>query len=139
MQVSTRFSLAVHTLLCINHFDGKEKVTSNFIGTSTNTNPKTIRQIFGQLKEAGLIEVKAGIGGASVAKPMNEITLLDVFNAVDSLEHGRLFDFHKDPSQDCPVGKQIHSVLDPELADAQAALEARLAATTLQDLADNLM
>lgn len=138
MQISTRFSLAVHTLLCISHFDGKEKVTSNFIGTSTNTNPKTIRQIFGQLKDAGLIEVKAGIGGASVAKPMDEITLLDVFNAVDSLENGRLFDFHKEPSKECFVGKQIHDVLDPEMAAAQLALEERLAATTLADLADRM-
>ena len=48
------------------------------------------------------------------------------------------FDFHTHPNPDCPVGGHIHEVLDGELADAQAALEHRLAQTTLADLLKRL-
>lgn len=72
------------------------------------------------------------------ARPAGEITMLDVFRAVDSLDGGHLFDFHANPNPDCPVGGHIREVLDGELADAQAALEHRLAQTTLADLLKRL-
>ena len=145
MQVSTRFSMAMHTLLCIGYFSGKAKTTSSFIASSVNANPVVIRRLLGQLKEAGLVTVEAGVGGASLARPAEAITMLDVFitmldvfRAVDSLDGGNLFDFHTHPNPDCPVGGHIHEVLDGELADAQAALEHRLAQTTLADLLKRL-
>lgn len=138
MQVSTRFSMAMHTLLCIGYFSGKAKTTSSFIASSVNANPVVIRRLLGQLKEAGLVTVEAGVGGASLARPAGEITMLDVFRAVDSLDGGHLFDFHANPNPDCPVGRRVHAVLDGELADAQAALEHRLAQTTLADLLKRL-
>lgn len=134
MQVSTRFSMAMHTLLCIGYFSGRTKTTSAFIASSVNANPVVIRRLLGQLKEAGLVTVEAGVGGASLARDSSDITMLDVFRAVDSLEDGRLFDFHTDPNPECPVGGHIHEVLDDELADAQAALERRLSRTTVADL-----
>lgn len=138
MQVSTRFSMAMHTLLCIGYFSGKAKTTSAFIASSVNANPVVIRRVLGQLKEAGLVTVEAGVGGASLAKDPADITMLDVFRAVDSLDGGNLFDFHAHPNPDCPVGGHIHEVLDGELADAQAALEHRLVQTTLADLLKRL-
>ncbi len=137
MQISTRFTIAVHTLLCIEHFDGQLKTTSSFIAGSVNANPVVIRRIVGQLKDAGLIEVAAGVGGAHMARPLREITLLDVFNAVEAVD-GPLFDFHNDPNPACPVGRNVHAVLDGKLADAQHALEESLAKTTLAELAANL-
>ncbi|MDM8322824.1 Rrf2 family transcriptional regulator [Bifidobacterium pullorum] len=138
MQVSTRFSMAMHTLLCIGYFSGKAKTTSSFIASSVNANPVVIRRLLGQLKEAGLVTVEAGVGGASLARPAEAITMLDVFRAVDSLDGGHLFDFHANSNPDCPVGSRVHDVLDGELADAQAALEHRLAQTTLADLLKRL-
>ena len=76
--------------------------------------------------------------GAALARPAEAITMLDVFRAVDSLDGGRLFDFHTHPNPDCPVGSRVHDVLDGELADAQAALERRLAQATLADLLKRL-
>ncbi len=133
MQISTRFTIAVHTLLCIEHFDGQLKTTSSFIAGSVNANPVVIRRILGQLKDAELIEVAAGVGGAHMARPLSEITLLDVFNAVEAVD-GPLFDFHNDPNPSCPVGRNVHAVLDDKLANAQRALETSLAKTTLADL-----
>mgnify|MGYP006936157822 FL=1 len=44
-----------------------------------------------------------------IAKPMSEITLLDIFNAVEPLEDGQLFHFHENPNTECPVGRNIHA------------------------------
>ena len=65
MQISSRFTIGVHTLLCIAYFKD-EKVTSNFIAGSVNANPVVIRRMLGQLKAAGLVTVEAGVGGASL-------------------------------------------------------------------------
>ena len=138
MQVSTRFTMAMHTLLCIGYFSGKRKTTSTFLASSVNANPVVIRRVLGQLKEAGIVAVEPGVGGASLTRDPAEVTMLDVFRAVDSLEGGRLFDFHANPNPECPVGSHVHDLLDGELADAQAALEQRLARTTLADLLDRL-
>ena len=133
MQISTRFTIATHTLLCIAYFSPTMKVTSAFIASSVNVNPVVVRRTLGQLKTAGLVNVEAGVGGASLARPAREITLLDIFNAVESV-NGNLFDFHEHPNPACPVGGSIHAVLDSELAAAQRALEDRLAKTTIADL-----
>lgn len=137
MQISTRFPIAVHTVLCIAHFDGQFKTTSQFIAGSVNVNPVVIRRTLGQLKDAGIVTVDAGVGGAHMARPLEKITLLDIYKAVESSQE-ELFDFHANPNPACPVGGNIHAVLDEELAEAQQALETRLAQTTLADLTKKL-
>lgn len=132
MQISSRFTIGVHTLLCIAYFED-EKVTSNFIAASVNVNPVVIRRTLGQLKAAGLVTVEAGVGGASLAKSSRDITLLDVFDAVESAPED-LFSFHENPNPACPVGRSIHPLLDVKLASAQEALRADLRKTTLADL-----
>ena len=42
------------------------------------------------------------------------------------VEEGGLFHFHENPNPACPVGRNIHAVLDSHLADAQAAMENEL-------------
>ncbi|MFR4802013.1 MAG: Rrf2 family transcriptional regulator [Eggerthellaceae bacterium] len=96
-----------------------------------------IRRLFCQLKDAGIIMVEPGVGGASVVKNYDEVTLLDVFRAVESTE-SNLFAFHDSPNSDCPIGGAIHEILDGELEAAQRALENRLRQTTLQDLLGRL-
>lgn len=137
MQISTRFTIAAHALLCVTHFSPARKVTSGLIAESVGVNPVVIRRTLGMLKDAGLVRVEPGVGGTTLARPANEITLLDVFRAVGSVS-GSLFDFHAAPSDACPVGQNVHAVLDAELDAAQAALEARLGQTTLAELGARL-
>lgn len=132
MQISSRFTVGVHTLLCIAYFKD-EKVTSNFIAASVGVNPVVVRRALGQLKAAGLVAVEAGVGGASLVRAPEDITLLDVFDAVEAAPDD-LFNFHEDPNPACPVGGSIHAVLDGKLASAQNALRADLGKTTLADL-----
>ena len=134
MQISSRFTLAIHILACIDTFQNEYKVTSDFLAGSTNVNPVIIRKILLQLKSAGLIEVARGSGGASFAKPLDDITFLDVYNAVECIENGELFHFHDNPSQKCPVGRNIHRVLDPRLEQIQTAMENEMRSITVADV-----
>ncbi len=137
MKITSRFTVAVHTLLVINKFGRERKTTSDFIAASVNVNPVVIRRTLSGLKAAGMIEVKAGSGGASIVKDLSEITLYDVYKAMDSVDGG-LFHFHENPNPACPVGRNIHAVLDAHLADAQAAMENELKKVTLADLTQDL-
>ena len=134
MQISSRFTLAVHIFVCIDTFEGKYKLTSDFLASSTNVNPVVVRKILGQLKAAGLISIARGTGGVAVAKPLCGITLLDIYRAVECVENGELFHFHENPNPNCPVGSNIHKILDRRLISAQKAMENELASVTLQDI-----
>lgn len=140
MKITSRFTVAVHTLLVIYLFGKTNKVTSEFIAASVQVNPVVIRRTLLSLKAANMIEVKAGSGGASIIKDLKDITLYDVYKAVDAVENsnGGIFHFHENPNPACPVGRNIHTVLDGRLADAQRALERELEKVTLYDLTQDL-
>lgn len=137
MQITSRFTVAVHTLIAIEFFKGRHKTTSEFLAGSVRVNPVVIRRILQNLKAAGLIEVKAGSGGAQLTKRPDDITLYDVYKAVDSVGDS-IFRFHESPNPSCPVGRNIHAVLDGHLDDAQTALENELRKVTLRDLLGEL-
>lgn len=136
MQFSSRLPIAVHILLAIVEFEGKEKTTSVFLAGSVNVNPVIIRNTLGQLKAAGLVTIKAGEGGSSLAKEPKDITLMDVFEAVEKKE--LLFHFHEKPNPECPVGKNVHAVLDNKLLAIQDAMQNQMKSITLQDLIDDM-
>ena len=137
MQISSRFTIAVHILICIETFKEDYKITSDFLASSVNVNPVVIRRLLQQLKKAGIINVKRGSGGAYIENPLDEITLLDVYNAVECIDNGNLFHFHENPNSRCPVGRNIHSVLDRRLDSIQQAMEREMSSVTLQDIADD--
>ena len=132
-QITSRYTIALHTLICIAYFSKSRKVTSNFIAGSVNVNPVIIRRILGQLKEAGIVTVEAGVGGAHIAGDPAHITLLDVFRAVDCMDQD-FFHFHENPNPACPVGRIIHGVLDKKLSAVQLAMEKAMEQTTLEAL-----
>ena len=93
-----------------------------------------MRKILSQLKSAGFVEVARGSGGASISKSLSEITFLDIYKAVECVENGELFHFHEKPNELCPVGRNIHLILDDKLAQVQNAMEKELASITLEDI-----
>ncbi len=131
MQISSRFTIAVHMLACIDTFKDKEKINSSFLAKSVNVNPVIIRQILLMLKKDGIVYTKRGSSKIEIIKPTEEITLLDIFKAVEALDDDRLFGFHENPSTQCPVGRNIHNVLDDKLDYVQNTLEKSLSRITL--------
>ena len=112
MQISSRFTVALHIFTCVETFKDRYKITSDFLAGSINTNPVVIRKILTQLKNAGLITVARGTGGINPTRPLNEITFYDVYEAIEPVENGDLFNFHTSPNPQCPVGRNIHNLLD---------------------------
>ena len=138
MQISSRFTLAIHIFACVDIFKNDYKVTSDFISKSTNVNPVIIRKILLQLRNTGLIEVARGTGGTTITRPLSEITFLDIYRAVECVEDNTLFHFHENPNEKCPVGRNIHNVLDDKLQRVQAAMERELQSITLEDVKKDL-
>lgn len=134
MQLSSRFTIAVHLLLLL-ETEKKENVTSHYLASSVGVNPVVIRQVLAQLRASGIIQTQQGKAGAKLTIPLASLTLYDVYRAVDVVEtNGSLFRFHENPNPNCQVGSQIHAVLDERLWAAQAALEKELKQTTLASL-----
>lgn len=134
MQISSRLTMAIHVLMCIDIFKDDYKITSDFLAGSVNVNPVIIRRLLQQLKAADLIEVARGTGGTQITKDLEEITMLDIYNAVECVDDGELFHFHENPNQRCPVGRNIHNSLDDKLLQVQKVMEVEMSKITMADI-----
>ena len=137
MQITSRFTMALHLLCCIDLFGGSTKVTSDFLAGSIGTNPVVVRRLLGQLKDAGLVTVARGTGGCAITRPLDQISFLDVYRAVGAVDDD-LFHFHESPNPECPVGGNIQELLGGRLKGIQRAMELEMGKQTLQELHDDL-
>ncbi len=135
MQMTSKFTVAVHILTCIDLFGGQMRVTSDVLSGSTGVNAVIIRNVLAQLKSAGIVNTRQGSGGAHLAKALDDITLYDVYTAVECVDNDEgLFHFHENPNAQCPVGRNIHRVMDDRLYAVQAAMERELKSISLADI-----
>lgn len=131
--MNTRFAVATHVLSLLAHMR-PEAVDSEHIAGSVGTNPVVIRRLLPLLSKAGLIRVQMGAGGgAHLARLPEEITLLDIYQAISD-DFGR-FGIHDTPNPACPVGRKVAKVLAAEMRGAEQALAEQLRGRTLADLA----
>ena len=112
MHISHKCSIAVHCMIFINEYGEENKVTSELLSLSTGCNPVTIRNILSAMKKDGIIDVKFGTGGATLAVPIQDISLYRVCAAVDPKAIEKMISVHPTPSPFCPVGRNIEEVLD---------------------------
>ncbi|MFW3612707.1 Rrf2 family transcriptional regulator [Staphylococcus caprae] len=138
MKISSRFTVAVHILSLV-HIERNQTLTSAYIAGSVNTNSVVIRRLISKLKQAGFLETHQGSGGIQLLKPLTDITLLDVYRAVEVVEEGELFQMHEDTNINCVVGANIQSVLEIVLLRAQDAMEAVLANVTMDDIVSGIV
>lgn len=138
MKISSRLSVAIHILSVLSI--GKDNVcTSELIAGSVNTNPVVIRRVIGMLKKAGLVNVNAGCGGAYLLKSIENITLLDIYKAVEVVKEGKLFQIHEEPNPKCIVGSNIEDVLENILIRAERAMEDVLQNVTMKNVVTDLL
>ena len=138
MQITSKFTIAVHVITAIEYFKGKETVTSTFLAGSVGANPVIIRNVMGKLKDAGIITISQGKSGISLAKALSAITFYDVYKAMDCVGEDGLFHFHANPNTDCPVGRNIHSAMDRYLRTIQESMEDSMKKITIADIADGV-
>jgi len=138
MQIGSKFTIGVHIITAIDYFKEMDRVNSDFLAGSIGVNPVIVRTVISQLREAGIVQTQRGSSGAELTKRLDEITLYDIYKAVGSVnEEEGLFHFHEQPNPDCPVGRNIHKVLDHRLLEAQRVMEAELRKTTLADIVED--
>ena len=82
------------------------------LSLSTGCNPVTIRNIISAMKKDGIIDVKFGTGGATLAVPIQDISLYRICAAVDPKAVDKIISIHSTPSPLCPVGRNIGGVLE---------------------------
>jgi len=132
---NSRLTVALHILswMALAARSGTAIATSDRIALSVNTHPVVIRRALGLLRRAGLVRVQRGnVGGWSLARPIDSISVLDVYRAV---EPATVFALHPSPpSQACPVGRGIQPALRRVYGGAAGALESELARTSVADV-----
>lgn len=133
--INSRLAVAIHILVLIAS-NSRETASSEWIAGSVNTNPVVVRRIIGMLKKAGLLEAGAGKIGAELTKKPEDISLLEIFKAVEPKDE--LFAIHNKPNPDCPVGKNIQTTLDTSFERVQSAMEQELENQSLKDIMSHL-
>ena len=122
MQISSRFTIAVHMLCYIALFQDKEKVTSDIMAGSINANPVVVRRLLSQLKQRGM-----------AMKP-EDIDFLQIYRTVETVKKEGIFHFHENPNPNCLVGRGIHQALDSKLMRVQEAMAREMKSITLADV-----
>ena len=139
MQITSRFTIAVHVITAIEYFKDMDRVNSEFLAGSVGVNPVIVRTVISKLREAGILKTQRGSSGAVLAKPLDQITFYDVYKAVDSVDKEEgLFHFHEQPNPNCPVGRNIHKAMDERLKEIQLTMEDELRKTTIADIAEDI-
>lgn len=128
--------MAVHILMMLAN-KSDENVKSEYLAESVNTNAVVIRRLLCQLRQANLVVSQTGAsGGTRLAKKAENVNLADVFYAVS---RGEIFALHrKTPNQDCPVGKNIESILCNLQKEVDTAIGEKLGRYTLRDVLERV-
>ena len=122
---------------CLYYFQETHLITSKFLASSIQVNPVIIRKIILQLKAADLVKISQGKTGIKQMKSPEEISLYDIYLAVECVGSGKLFHFHN-PNPKCPVGEKIHDALDGKLNEIQDSMEEKLKQISMRDILKGL-
>lgn len=128
---SGRFAMAAHALAVL--AQSREGYSSAFVASSVNTHAVFLRRILGELVAAGLVAAREGrAGGYRLARPAGEITLADVYRAVEP--EGPLTESPAEPNVRCPVGAGMRRAFARTAGVAEDGLLAALARETVAGL-----
>lgn len=133
MASNSRLAIAIHTMGMIAATGGCGNVKSESIAQSVGTNAVVVRRIIGSLVKHGLIEVQMGTGGGSrITRAPNEITLAEIYLALDE---GSLFQVPVlEDDHCCKMGVVVRPVISEILLEAENDMVKRLESVTLADL-----
>ena len=132
MKYSTQLSDAVHVLALIAINQDDFDLSSTSIAASVQTNPGYVRQIMMKLRQAGLMSSVTGHVRPALAKPVEQISLLDIYKAVEGDKP--LLHLDTDTNPECGIGVNIQLALKDYYEDVQSVAEKRMSQITLQDI-----
>ncbi|MFT9214073.1 MAG: Rrf2 family transcriptional regulator [Liquorilactobacillus nagelii] len=132
---NNRLSDLLHILVYI-QMHQNQKLTSDLIASSLNTNPSLARRMMGQLRKADLLETTQGSATPRLTKDPKDITVFDVYLA--TCPDSPLLKVDHNTSKECQVGNAIPGVLNKYYLDIQSAAEAKMRHVTIQDLINDV-
>lgn len=136
MRSDSQYTVGIHTLMLV-AFVREDNMTSDKVARSVGCNPVIVRNVFVKLSKAGLLRTGRGRKRPELARPASEITLRDVFLATQTDDVDLMFKMY-DANPHCPVGKDIHNILQPRFEAAVVALLDEMVKTTIADLVAEL-
>lgn len=132
MRHDSRLSRMLHVMIHMGHHNGA--MTSDMIAGMLDANPVVIRRTMAGLRKQGYVHSEKGHGGGwTLAKPLEELTLLDIYRAV-----GEPSVFAVGPAYDMPgclIEQAVNATLKDVFAEAEQLLLSRFAGVTLADIA----
>ena len=128
---SSKLSVSVH-ILCVIDLYKNEQITSETIAESIQTNPAIVRRLLSNLKKAGLIRIQTKLGVKGLTRPISDITLKEIFQAVEP--QTKLVNIHTDTNIKCQVGANIQTALDDVYSDLQEQFMQHLHCIKLSDV-----
>lgn len=134
MQISMKCSIAVHCLIFIHEAKGIAKVTSSLLAQSTGCNPVIIRNILSALKKAGLITIPRGTGGAELCLDPSQITLYQIYTALEADGVSSIIGIHPCQDRPCPVAQNIGKVLQTPYHRIEDAIRQTMKEVTLESM-----
>lgn len=129
--MDTKFSVAVHVLILI--LESPTPINSDQMAGSVGTNASYVRKILGLLKKAGIVDGHRGISGYTLMITPEQLTLLQIYQAVMEQPNPHLLDIHQNSSDRCVVGRHIRPVLSGMFSGVEDAFARALAQKTLAD------
>ncbi len=129
--MDTKFSVAVHILILIS--ESPTPINSDQMAESVGTNASYIRRILALLKKAGIVAGHRGVSGYSMTIGSEQLTLLQIYQAVMEESKIHLLDIHQNPNDQCVVGRHIQPVLSWMFTDIEEGFARSLADKTLAD------
>ncbi|WP_137155787.1 Rrf2 family transcriptional regulator [Rhizobium sp. FKL33] len=131
MKRDSRLSGVLHAILHM--AEAAAPLTSEQLAKHMDANPVVIRRIMAGLREAGFVSSSKGHGGGWVlARPLEDISLRDVYEAIGAPAPFAIGNRNESPG--CLVEKAVNAALDDAFREAEAILIARLGAVTLARL-----
>lgn len=121
---------ALRAIVCLAARPG-QPTSADLLAQKTKVPRSYLHRVLQDLTAAKLVQSRPGPGGGyELAKPVSDVTILDVVNAVAPIERIR----------HCPLGLPSHTSLCPlhqEIDQAYAATENAFRAVTLKKLLDS--
>ena len=126
-----KFSVAVHVLILVS--ESPTPINSDQMAMSIGTNASYVRKILSLLKKAGIVDGHRGISGYTMLLPPEQLTLLQIYQAVMEQPSPHLLDIHQNSSDRCVVGHYIRPVLSGMFSGVEDAFARALGEKTLAD------
>jgi Rrf2 family protein len=133
MQITRQADYALRAMLYLSRLELDIRAATSQIAEDQQIPPSFLAKIISQLSIAGLINTSRGArGGVTLARPSEDITLLDVVEAIDGPIS---LNVCSHSSGACPFGDDCP--IQPIWSDAQIELVNRLKSTTFAQLVSN--